>query len=348
MIGPFPPPLTGNNIANVEVDAVMESDGWVVRPIDMEIKRGLDQSIGKVTLYKLAIFKTYLKLHYVFSGNVIYCSIGQSFLGIVKYAPFIILATILGKEKIVHLHGNALNSNYLKFSKWQQIISKWLLSRFDKAIVLSESMKANFNLFLPMKRVFVCWNFSQTEATKPKDRQHIGINILFLSNLLPAKGIEVFLDAMDELIATGHKVKIKIAGVPSTDRLDILGRIANNKQIEYCGVVAGGKKSELYDWADVFCMPTLNKLEGQPLVILEALSHGCFIIASNVSGISDVLSSKNGDLIEPIDENLIDSILKILNSPETLVDVENTNRNYCKNFSQSMFRARFLDIINSN
>ncbi|PRP67781.1 glycosyltransferase family 4 protein [Nonlabens agnitus] len=346
LIGPVPPPVTGNNLVNVEVARVIKSDGWKLRSIDMEINRKLDQTIGKFTWYKLAIFKRYLKLHYILSSNIVYCSIGQSFLGIVKYAPFIILASALGKEKVVHLHGNALKDNYESFNKLQKVISRHLLSKFDKAIVLSCSMKANFTPFLKENQISVCWNFSPVQPIKSTVKTRKRINILFLSNLLPAKGIETFLDAVENLIASDHKINIKIAGAASTDRLDILKRIETNQQIEYCGVVADDKKSELYNWADIFCMPTLNKQEGQPLVILEALSHGCYIIASDVPGISDVLSPKNGELIEPTSENIKNSIAKITENRNNLIIVEKNNRKYSEFFSRSSFKIRFLEIIN--
>jgi len=54
----------------------------------------------------------------------------------------------------------------------------------------------------------------------------------------------------------------------------------------------------LYELADVFCLPSL--FEGSSIATLEAMFHGCAIVASRIGGLPDkVIEGRNGYLTEP-------------------------------------------------
>jgi glycosyltransferase involved in cell wall biosynthesis len=71
----------------------------------------------------------------------------------------------------------------------------------------------------------------------------------------------------------------------------------------------------LYDRATVFVLASLS--EGTPMVITEAMSRGCPVIATAVGGIPGIIEDGvNGFLVQPGDAAaLSDRLEKILNSP---------------------------------
>lgn len=346
IIGPFPAPLTGHNIANATVYELLLRNGYTVKKIDTEINRHLDDSIGKWKWYKAKIFLTYLESHKIISSNVIYCSIGQSFLGILKFAPFLLIASILGKQKVVHLHGNALLKNYYQFGFFKKLIAKSTLKMFDKAIVLSESLRDNFAPFLHESKIFTCHNFVDLEEVSEPLVKNDECNLLFLSNLIPAKGILPFLKAIELLNLDNQHFKVHIAGTPSSDYPEILEHIISLPNVVYHGSVQGLKKATLFANADIFCLPTLNQYEGQPLAILEALKYGCYIITSNVKGISDILSNDNGALLWPITaDSLMYEIVAACNNKERLNQVRDYNKLFSAKFSIENFEKRIIPLI---
>ena len=81
--------------------------------------------------------------------------------------------------------------------------------------------------------------------------------------------------------------------------MDISKNSKYSKNIIFTGKVFDVKK--FYSIADLFILPTLSKgrREGSPVSLLEAISSGVSVLASEVSGIKDILNGYNEALFEP-------------------------------------------------
>ncbi|MEI6507521.1 MAG: glycosyltransferase, partial [Bacteroidota bacterium] len=99
IIGPLPNPITGVTIANQTFIKFIEESGIDFNYINTNSKKGITASQGTHFSFSKTIefLSFYLSIHKVFSSNVIYITPGQTFYGVLKYAPFIILATLLSK-----------------------------------------------------------------------------------------------------------------------------------------------------------------------------------------------------------------------------------------------------------
>ena len=109
MIGPFPEPTTGVSLANQVVKSIFEeSQYYAVKHINTSYTR-FDEKVGSFTFHKL-IFNLlfYTKCWRVLQCNMLYITPGQSFLGVAKYAGFILLGALSRKQIITHIHGNHL------------------------------------------------------------------------------------------------------------------------------------------------------------------------------------------------------------------------------------------------
>ncbi|HUS99878.1 MAG TPA: glycosyltransferase [Candidatus Thermoplasmatota archaeon] len=81
-----------------------------------------------------------------------------------------------------------------------------------------------------------------------------------------------------------------------------------------------GFQDNIDEWLPKFDLFVISSIrEGQPLVLLEAMSHGLAIVATNVGGIPDTL--KNGEeglLVEPGNPNLLAAAMEKLIDDESL------------------------------
>jgi glycosyltransferase involved in cell wall biosynthesis len=138
--------------------------------------------------------------------------------------------------------------------------------------------------------------------------------VLFLGTLEPRKNIGVLLDAYARLLQTGVTLpKLVLAGRATVDAAEWLDRIARAPlagSVEHRGYVPGHEREALYAGARLLVMPSLD--EGFGLPVLEAMSAGVPVVASNRGSLPEVLGGA-GPLIEPDDPlSLADAIRRMV------------------------------------
>tara|TARA_B100001758_G_C18371602_1_gene591720 strand:- start:365 stop:1453 length:1089 start_codon:yes stop_codon:yes gene_type:complete len=304
IIGPFPPPITGNSLVNKLVAEHLPrlySDVKIDK-IDNAFPV-LKEDIGHFSISKVFFYlKRYLMIFKIINADKIYIAIGITFFGVLKYAPFIFLSRFLGKEVIVHVHSNYLWKQYELLEGVKKRIFHYVLSKSNKGIVLSDSLKRNLNPFLDDQQIYVLENFAEDflfESSKKKNTEEL--RIIFLSNLMLEKGIVDLLEALLALQDQGINFKAKIAGGIDSNMEKAMfayfERLSEN--LEYLGVVYGDQKKELLDWGNVFVFPTYYTMEGQPICIFEAMATSNIILTTKHAGIPDVFKDGvNGFYVE--------------------------------------------------
>jgi glycosyltransferase involved in cell wall biosynthesis len=177
----------------------------------------------------------------------------------------------------------------------------FLISRFTKGIVLSNSLKSNLTPFIDSSKIFVLPNFAEDYLVSQKLKVNTDqLRIIFLSNLMKEKGILILLDALHALEKNKIKYVAKIAGNIDVDSYqEIISKVKRLEKTTYLGVVEGDRKKELLNWGNVFVLPTFYKIEGQPISIIEAMATKNVIITTAHSGIPDIVSeNKNGFFVD--------------------------------------------------
>ena len=116
--------------------------------------------------------------------------------------------------------------------------------------------------------------------------------ILCVANITPVKGIELLLESFNILSKQYDSIKLFIVGHNDSDYANSLEQKAKKSQfsskIYFTGKVQ--KVIRYYSIADIFVLPTIQKGEGCPVSLLEAMACDLPVVASNVSGIKDILS----------------------------------------------------------
>lgn len=297
IIGSFPPPISGVSIANKVIRDGLIKYRWKVSTINSEYSENITNEHGKISFQKFYFLRTYFEIGKVFFSEIIYISIGQSFFGVLKYFPFIFFAKLIRKKLVVHLHGNHLLNEYNSLHGFKKMIFAKIISMFDYGIVLSKSLRKNFEPFLKKEAIFELNNFFEKSLSVPiediqSQKKYSELRVVFLSNLIAEKGINVLLEAVKILKEKGIIIQLKVAGneIKENNLSNYFNTLDN---VEYLGVIHGIEKKQLLLWGNVFCLPTFYKMEGQPISILEAMAMGNLILTTHHAGIMDVCKSEN-------------------------------------------------------
>ncbi|OIQ31056.1 MAG: hypothetical protein BM564_02250 [Bacteroidetes bacterium MedPE-SWsnd-G2] len=294
----MPEPTTGVSLANkVVFDYLPQLSQFKIEAINTSFDK-FDEDLGKFSFSKFIFYlKQNLYCYKIFNSDIIYLTPGQTFFGVLKYAVFILLARLLNKQIVVHIHGNHIGNEFHSLTGLKKKIFKALVSKSNKGIVLSESLTGNMTPFINSKSIYVLYNFVEDFLfEKPKaykEEDSSVLRIVYLSNLMEEKGILDLLGGLKLLEEKGIAYEAKIAGaIDKKQETQLLRKMASLKGTEYIGIVKGDQKKELLYWSNVFVLPTFYAMEGQPISILEAMATGNVILTTEHAGIPDVFKDE--------------------------------------------------------
>ncbi len=127
------------------------------------------------------------------------------------------------------------------------------------------------------------------------------LGIGHLSNLSAEKGLATLLAAFEALRAAGIEARLVLAGpcAAEADRARIAdARRSHGDAVDYRGAVYGTDKERFYADIDVFAFPTHYPLEAEPLVVIEALDHGCPVVAIDRGCIGNLVGPRGGAVVK--------------------------------------------------
>lgn len=197
------------------------------------------------------------------------------------------LARWFGNRTVATVHGldwrtskwGGFAERYLRFGE------KTLARKADAVTVLSRNMQAYFAETHGRETVFIPNGVSgQPRLPAREITQRYGLRggdyILFLSRLVPGKGVEYLLDAFAGL-DTGQKLVIA-GGASHTEGYvrELQQRAAQDDRIIMTGFVQGDLLAELFSNCSLYVMPSDS--EGMPMSLLEAMSYGCACLVSDI------------------------------------------------------------------
>ncbi|MET0729089.1 MAG: glycosyltransferase family 4 protein [Acidimicrobiales bacterium] len=125
----------------------------------------------------------------------------------------------------------------------------------------------------------------------PTDRP----TIFFLGRHDPRKGLEVLLEALADL---PDDVRLWVAGDgPQSAELQV--RYADEHRIEWLGRVSDEERASRMRGCTVFCSPSVRG-ESFGMVLLEAMSAGCALVASDLAGHRNVATDGVDGVLTPV------------------------------------------------
>ena len=135
------------------------------------------------------------------------------------------------------------------------------------------------------------------ERTPLFSKQNNSILICSCSNLIPLKQIDRIIEAISKLeISDLHWVHFG-DGPLREELVQVAKKLLPNAEYEFRGIVPNGEILDFYanHYVDLFI--NLSSSEGIPVSIMEALSAGIPVVATDVGGTAEAVNNKNGFLI---------------------------------------------------
>jgi glycosyltransferase involved in cell wall biosynthesis len=189
------------------------------------------------------------------------------------------------------------------------------LRRAGRIVSVSQALKEKTaELGVEPQRIVVQYNGVEGDRFEPREkeelRRQLGLPldrkvICYVGNFKPEKGVDVLVQAMDDLRAIRQRPgrgssgpDFELAMVGSGVMQQELDTIVRERGLQDVVRFHGRQPhAKVPDWigaCDVFCLP--SRREGCPNVVLEALASGRPVVGSAVGGVPELLAKDNGVL----------------------------------------------------
>ncbi|MEJ7567604.1 MAG: glycosyltransferase family 4 protein [Gaiellaceae bacterium] len=286
--------------------------------------------------------------------RAVYLPFAQEFPGLLRDVIFIAIGNVLRKPVIVHLHGGSFGNYFLSRRRLTRLALRATIGRAAIGIVLTENLRPSLECILPKERVVVVSNGVDLLSPIDSVTAPVGeVRFLFLSSLIPSKGTLVFLEAFAEAFNVRPSLRATMAGTwPSAELQDEMRGLAERLEVQhvvnFVGPVYGEEKASLFADADAFCLPSYYPLEGQPLVVIEAMAAGLPVIATAWRGIADTVDDEvTGFLIARADAGLLaERMIYLADRPDERQRLGRAGRvRYETSFTQRAFGDRMVKVL---
>lgn len=184
------------------------------------------------------------------------------------------------------------------------------------------------------------------QASEPpplSDRVSVNeVRLLAVGRLDPLKDYPTLLQAVHEMVSSGHKIRLDILGDgPERETLEHLAHtLGISGSVNFHGAVL--RPADWYPDCDVFVLTSIR--EGFGLVLVEALFHGCRIVSTDCpSGPRDILDDGKFGRLVPVGD--------VLSLKEALLEVmkERPDRQALRRraleFSQARIIPKYLELF---
>lgn len=222
------------------------------------------------------------------------------------------------QEDLLREEHKSLNLSWEPFHKKDKERRLMEYDAADYILLPSEFVKQSFLAkgFPEKKLLKVPYGFTIPSQKESKNIQaHTTFNVLYVGSISVRKGIRYLIEAFKSLEILNKKLII----VGPMDAISGIEDIEITDDIEFTGILKGTHLEKIYQWADVFCLPTIE--DGYGLVLGEALSYGLPLITTTNSGGIDLIAEGMEGFIVPIrDAAAIHEKLQLLSSDKKLLD----------------------------
>lgn len=143
------------------------------------------------------------------------------------------------------------------------------------------------------------------------------LNILFVSRLEKRKGIGYLLKAYKMVKKDIPESRLIIVGPGKAEKYKDWVNAAKLNDVVFTGYASSADLPRYYRTADVFCMPAVGR-ESFGIILLEAMSSGTAIVASDIDGYASVITDGvDGLLVPPRDvKGLAQTLTSLLQDKE--------------------------------
>ena len=203
----------------------------------------------------------------------------------------------------------------------------------DQLVLLSNAAKEDFiKEGVNRDKCSVLYNFHNLNLGDIQCHTNPCLQLLFVGAIHREKGVIDILKAVQQLPRGTYHLDICGLIKDDTIREEFNALVTSNEDVTFHGMVEGEEKNRLYKNADVLLLPSYH--EGMPMVILEAMSAGCAIIATRVGALPEILTEKNVVWVEAqAPKQIVEAVQLFMQDVEFLERMKEENYSLSESFS---------------
>ncbi len=179
-----------------------------------------------------------------------------------------------------------------------------------------------------------------------REAKNESISVVFARRLVEHRGTRLFTDAIIPVLEKYPDLKVTIAGT-GPDEAWMKEKLSSYRDVQFTSFKAG-ESINFHKKFDIAVVPTKGS-EGTSLSLLEAMSAGCAVIATNVGGMTNIiLDEYNGLMITPDVNELKDAIIRLIEDRELREFLSQKAQETVKrSFSYDKWKNSWIKVIQS-
>lgn len=188
---------------------------------------------------------------------------------------------------------------------WLRWFVRWALRISDTIVAISSYTAREIARFAQVSVEVIPYTlpFAEDESKARLPRSG-GFQVLFVGRLVERKGVKHLIEAMARLPVELHGRLVVIGDGPERQGLEAGARdLGLGTRVEFRGRVSDQALRTTYAASDVLVLPSIldarGDTEGLGVVLLEAMSYGVPVVASDIGGITDIVEHNKSGLLVP-------------------------------------------------
>ncbi len=342
IVGDFPPNThTGISMVNALVRDILSGYGNIVKIIDESawshkgLKRVFHYLVGSHLRLLLFLFKNRVKY--------VYLNIPLSFAGELRLLATCLICRIFSFNSLLvgHIHRGDIY-DFAKRSLFNRLVFRLNMLMFNLVLVLSKRFEDDIKVLSRNIRIRVIPNTSLVEGLHGERDKKYKHRYVCISNIIKTKGLGDLVKAFTDIRL--QNLELIIIGNIYEDRFyrELIASKSMNVTL-YTNPERDQITRALVE-TDCLLLPSWN--EGQPLVVLEAMSLGIPVIATTVGDIPNMLGEDYPFLTEPHNVDMLVSKILEFDSLSNKEDLGNRLLSYYHSrYSYEIFTNNILSIF---
>ena len=332
VVSNFPPPVHGVSAFNQEIVKAMHERNLSVRVFPVGT-RGSLAGVQRVSPTKavegvgdmIRFVGAALTARHSRDRAILYFTPSQGGAAVFRDEVVSAIGRRRFRRTVAHVHGCAWINVWKKGGRVAETMAR-VLANCDVVICLGKTYAREMRIVTGANCVGIDNGVAMPLATGPKNppKECERIELVYLSNLMRAKGVWTAAFALRNLVRRGLQARLRYAGA-WRDALEeaefsyLFEDEIRAGSIEVMGFVSGESKVRLLDTAHFLLLPTML-LEGQPLSLVEGMARGVVPITTNQGGIGDILDFANSSRLSSSEyadpDSIADAVAALVSNAE--------------------------------
>lgn len=352
----LPPPIHGASLVNQMIkDSPFVNEEFSGTFFDISPERE-QKNLGNFSVGKLLrVFASYFRLLIILASTrfeLCYFALSPVGFAFYKDVLYVVILKLFRVNIVFHMHGKGISKNSNGFKRFLY----FFVFRRSDVIHLADCLFSDIKSYRSVirKEYTLANGIPVVDATRFHAAGSV-LEITYLSNLIPAKGAHVLLEAISYLPKEyADLLRFNIAGGGRDEqynkRLQAFVESHSAFDIRLLGPVYGKDKNLLLSKSDIFVLPTTYKNECFPLSILEAMQFGLAVCSTNEGAIAEIVTPDNGFIFDAsAPDQLAAAMIKLVENRPLLESCQQASKKlFAEKYTFDVFERKLVDILKNS